>query len=50
MKYEGSFDQFIDELQEQFIFNIRSEPTLMDKLRRLWIKNNPQTVETNDQQ
>ncbi len=50
MKYEGSFDQFIDELQEQFIFNIRAEPTLIGKLRKLWIKNNPQDVETNDQQ
>ena len=33
--YEGGFDQFIDELQKQFIFNIRAEPTLMDKLRNV---------------
>ena len=38
MKYEGSFDEFIDELQEQFIFNIRSAPTLMDKLHTLWLR------------
>lgn len=45
-----TFDDFINELQEQFIFNIRNEPTLMEKLRKLWLKNNPQDVESNDQQ
>ena len=33
-----TFDQFIDELQEQFIFTIRNEPTLMDKLHTLWLR------------
>ena len=50
INYDGSFDQFIDELQAQFIFSIRQEASLMEKLRRLWVKNNPQTVDTNDQQ
>jgi hypothetical protein len=45
-----TFDDFINDLQDQFIFDIRAEPTLMEKLRRLWIKNNPQDVESNEQQ
>tara|TARA_R100000697_G_scaffold57352_1_gene70553 strand:+ start:576 stop:770 length:195 start_codon:yes stop_codon:yes gene_type:complete len=33
-----TFDEMIDELQEQFIFNIRNEPKLMDKLHTLWLR------------
>ena len=33
-----TFDQFIDELQGQFIFNIRNEQSLMDKLHTLWLR------------
>ena len=33
-----TFEEMIDELQEQFIFNIRNEATLMDKLHTLWLR------------
>tara|TARA_Y100001980_G_C14486648_1_gene264287 strand:- start:82 stop:282 length:201 start_codon:yes stop_codon:yes gene_type:complete len=33
-----TFDEMIDELQEQFIFNIRNEHKLMDKLHTLWLR------------
>lgn len=45
-----TFDDFINDLQDQFIFDIRAEPTLMEKLRKLWVKSNPQDVDNNDQQ
>jgi len=35
-----TFEDWIDELQRQFIFDIRSEKTLMEKLRKLWEKEN----------
>lgn len=35
-----TFEDFIDELQQRFIFNIRNEKTLMEKLRKLWEKEN----------
>ena len=33
-----TFDDFINELQEQFVFNIRNEHALMDKLHTLWLR------------
>lgn len=33
-----TFDEMIDELQKQFIFNIRNEPKLMDKLHTVWLR------------
>ena len=34
------FEEWIDELQTRFIFNIRNNKSLMEKLRKLWEKNN----------
>ena len=33
-----TFDEMIDELQERFIFNIRNEHKLMDKLHTVWLR------------
>ena len=33
-----TFDEMMDELQKQFIFNIRNEPKLMDKLHTVWLR------------
>jgi len=33
-----TFDEFINELQERFVFNIRNEHALMDKLHTLWLR------------
>lgn len=35
-----TFEEFIDELQTRFIFDIRQEQSLMEKLRKLWEKEN----------
>ena len=34
------FEEWIAELQTRFIFNIRNDKSLMEKLRKLWEKNN----------
>lgn len=33
-----TFEEMIDELQERFIFDIRSEPTLTGKLYAVWFR------------
>jgi hypothetical protein len=35
-----TFEEWIDELQTRFIFDIRREESLMEKLRKLWEKEN----------
>jgi len=35
-----TFEEFIDELQIRFIFDIRKEQSLMEKLRKLWEQEN----------